>query len=172
VTFDLGESWPPPPGAAIVRRAAGVFRDLRTLASREDLESRPGNRVVSHWTFAAPDRLTYRIEGGAEAVVIGPRRWDRTTADGAWEASPQTPLTQPVAPWRRVRDARLLGTETLDGKPVQVVSFLDPSVPAWFTIRVDPDTGRTLAVGMTAAAHFMTERYSRFDEPLVIEPPR
>jgi copper transport protein len=172
VSFDLGETWPPLPGAAIVRRAASVFRGLRTFASREELESRPGNRIVSHWTFAAPNRLTYRIERGAEAVVIGPRRWDKVTADGRWKASPQSTLTVPATPWARVRDARLLGTDTLDGKSVHVVSFLDPTVPAWFTLRVDPDTGRTLAIRMTAAAHFMSERYSGFDEPLEIRPPR
>jgi copper transport protein len=172
VDFDLGETWPPPPGAAIVRRAGNVFRDLRTFTSREELESRPGNRIVSHWTFAAPDRLTYRIENGAEAVVIGPRRWDKVTPDGPWKASPQSPLTVPSTPWARVRDARLLGRGTVDGKPVDVVSFLDPTVPAWFTLRADPATGRALAIRMTAAAHFMTERYSGFDEPLTIEPPR
>jgi hypothetical protein len=172
VDFGLGESWPPRPGASIARRAARVFRSLRTLTTREELESQPGNRIVSHWTFQAPDRLTYRIEGGAKAVVIGPRRWDKVSEAEAWKASPQTPLTLPATPWAKVRDARLLGTETVDGKQVDVVSFLDPSVPAWFTIRVDPETGRTLDLGMTAAAHFMTERYSGFDEPLEIVPPR
>jgi copper transport protein len=172
VDFELGESWPPPPGAAVVRRAGNVFRGLRTLTSREELESRPGNRIVTHWTFAAPNRLTYRIERGAQAVVVGARRWDKATRDGPWKASPQTPLSLPAAPWARVRDARLLGKDTVDGKPVDVVSFLDPTVPAWFTIRVDPETGRTLRLRMAAAAHFMSERYTGFDEPLEIRPPR
>jgi hypothetical protein len=33
-------------------------------------------------------------------------------------------------------------------------------------------THRTLALRMTAAAHFMQHVYSRFDAPLEIQPPR
>jgi hypothetical protein len=52
------------------------------------------------------------------------------------------------------------------------VSFVDPSVPAWYTAAIDKRTYRTLAVEMTAPAHFMRHVYSGFDEPASIEPPR
>jgi copper transport protein len=171
VVFPLGQRWPPAPAGAIVRRAARTFRSLRSVSADEMIESRPGNRLVSHFHYAAPDRLSYRIEGGADAVVIGSRRWDRTRRAEPWAISPQQPLSVPAPPWSRARDARLLGASVLRGRPVLVVAFLDPSGPAWFTIRVEPRTGRTLDVRMTAAAHFMRLRYSGFDAPAEIRPP-
>jgi len=59
----------------------------------------------------------------------------------------------------------------LRGRRVDRVSFLDPSVPAWFEALVDPSSGRTFDLRMTAAAHFMRESYSSFDRPLGIAPP-
>jgi hypothetical protein len=137
----------------------------------ETIESRPGNRLVSHFRYAAPDRMTYRIEHGADAIVIGGRRWDRTPPQ-PWAASPQEPLSVPAAPWSRARDARLLGASVLAGRRVLVVSFLDPTGPAWFTVQVEPETARTLHVRMTGAAHFMRLRYFGFDAPVRIRPPR
>ena len=52
-----------------------------------------------------------------------------------------------------------------------MVAFLDPTVPAWFEIALDRWTLRTLDVHMTAAAHFMHDRYLRFNAPIRITPP-
>ena len=50
-----------------------------------------------------------------------------------------------------------------------VLTFLDPSVPEWFRLTV---TGTRLKhVAMTAAAHFMADRYLRFDGPVTVSPP-
>ena len=97
-------------------------------------------------------------------------RWDRT-GNGPWKASPQSPLRLPAPPWSRVRDARVLRRGVDRGRPVWVIAFLDPTIPAWFEAQVDRRTFRTLDVHMTAAAHFMHDRYSRFDAPLTIRPP-
>jgi copper transport protein len=171
VVFRLSERWPPPPAGSIVRRAAGTFRSLSSVSVLDSIESRPGSRVVSLFRFRAPDRMSYAIRGGAQAVVIGPRRWDRPSRTAAWTASPQQPLSVPAPPWSSARDARVLRASVLGGRRVLVVSFLDPVGPAWFTIQVEPRTGRTLDVRMTAAAHFMHERYSGFDAPVEIRPP-
>ena len=52
------------------------------------------------------------------------------------------------------------------------MSFYDPKLPAWFELTVDPRTGRLLALRMTAQSHFMRHRYSGFDKPFEIVPPR
>ena len=71
-----------------------------------------------------------------------------------------------------------LSTNTFDehiqgaDKPVWVVSFANPTTPAWFTAWIDRATYRPLRLHMTAAAHFMTHRYVAFDRPLKITPPR
>jgi hypothetical protein len=51
------------------------------------------------------------------------------------------------------------------------VSFVDPGVPAWYTASIDKRTHRTLALEMTAPAHFMRHVYSGFDAPLEIVVP-
>jgi hypothetical protein len=55
---------------------------------------------------------------------------------------------------------------------VLVVSFFAPAIPAWFTVDLDRRTFRTSGLEMTAAAHFMHHRYSGFDAPARVEPPR
>jgi hypothetical protein len=154
------------PATALVARAGRVFRSLRSVVLHESLASNPRNRIRTRFEIVAPDRLAYRIARGQEAIVVGGRRWDRSPG-GRWVASSQSPLQLPAAPWSRVRDARLIGA----GARVWRVSFLDPTIPAWFEVALDKRTLRTLDVHMTAAAHFMHDRYSRFNAALRITPP-
>jgi hypothetical protein len=128
---------------------------------------------MTTWRMAAPDRLSYRIRGGASAVVIGRRRWDRTRPGAAWARSTQIPpLRVPQPSWGYVaRDAHLLAATRLNGRPVWIVSFANPTIPAWFTAWIDRRDYRTLQLRMTAAAHFMFHRYLEFNEPLRIQPP-
>jgi hypothetical protein len=117
--------------------------------------------------------MAYDIRGGAAAVVIGKRRWDRIRAGESWTRSSQIPpLTVPQPSWsRRTMDARVIGRGTVDGRPVWIVSFADPTIPAWFTTWIDRSSYRTLRLRMTAAAHFMYHRYLAFNRPLKIVPP-
>jgi hypothetical protein len=161
------------PGSAIVRRAARVIDRLRTLVYVESLRSGPTGGIVTTWRFKAPDLLTYQIHGGAAAVVIGRRRWDQTRPGGAWVKSETTVLQVPQATWGAdVRNAEVLGSARLGGRPVWLVSFMTPSVPAWFTAWIDQRSYRTLRMRMTAPAHFMFHRYLQFNKPLRIAPPR
>ena len=99
--------------------------------------------------------------GGPSAIVIGPRRWDSDAPGKPFVASPQTPLdvTQPF--WSRTTNVH----EVAPG----VLTFLDRSLPAWFRLTLKGPLPRVLH--MTAAAHFMTERYSGFDVPAAVSPP-
>ena len=160
-------------GSAIVARADGVFRRLRSLVYVESLRSGPSGGLVTTWRMARPDRLSYQIHGGAAAVVIGVRRWDRSKPGGKWVASQSTRLHVPAPTWGSdVQDAEVLGSATVGGRPVWIVSFVTPSVPAWFTAWIDKRSDRTLQMRMTAAAHFMFHRYTEFNTPLRIRPPR
>ena len=77
-------------------------------------------------------------------------------------------LPQPTAPWgTKWRDVRVLRQA-----PRQLtVSWVDPSVPAWFTATFDRATSRPIDLQMTAAAHFMRQRYVAYDAPIRIAPP-
>jgi copper transport protein len=163
--------WPPPAATRLVRDATRVFRHLRTLQIDERLASGGTHVTRTVWRLQAPDRLSYAIRDGSRAVIVGNRRWDRDPGK-RWVESPQTPLRQPTPTWGSApARAALLGSGTVTGRPVWHVSFVDPSVPAWYTASIDKRTHRTLALEMTAPAHFMRQVYTGFDAPLEIVPP-
>jgi hypothetical protein len=171
VAFTLPDS--PRPATAILARATRVFRFLQSLVYVESLRSGPTGGIVTTWKMVAPDRLSYQIKGGAAAVVIGRRRWDQSRPRAGWARSSQIPpLRVPQPSWGGVTaNAHVLSTGRLGGRPVWIVSFDNPTIPAWFTAWIDRRTYRTFQLRMTAAAHFMFHRYLAFDRPLRITPP-
>lgn len=161
------------PGSAIVARAARTVRGLRSLLYVESLRSGPKQGLVTTWSEARPGRLRYQIHGGAAAVVIGARRWDQEKPGGKWVESQSPVLHLPAPAWAGgVTNARVLGSTSVDGRPVWIVSFATPSVPAWFTAWIEKGTYRPLQLRMTAPAHFMFHRYEKFNAPLKIRAPR
>lgn len=157
-----------PAADALVRRVARSLRSARSLVIEERLKSSPKVGIEARFEVSAPDRLRYQISGGSDAIVIGARRWDRATPRERWVPSQQTPLSLPAVPWGgSPQDARLVGAT---GR-LWIVTLLDREIPAWFELRIDKRTLRPAEVRMIAAAHFMRDRYSRYDEPLRISPP-
>jgi copper transport protein len=157
----------PTPAAQLVARATRAFRALRSVDYLERLASSPRNKVVSHFTLERPNKLEYRIRGGASGIVIGVHRWDRA-GKGLWVESGQTPLVQPEPIWA----GHFTNAFLLDTTPTTyVVSFLKPLGPTWFTVRFDRRTLLPRDLRMTAAAHFMTHRYTRFNAPPRIKRP-
>jgi hypothetical protein len=159
---------------AIVARAARATRSLRSLVYVESLRSGPTGGIRTTWRMKAPNEVEYAIRGGASAVVLGERRWDRDHPGAPWRRSQQLPaLTVPQPAWGSVAtNAYLLADGHVDGRPVWVVSFANPTTPAWFTAWIDRRSYRTLRLRMTAAAHFMFHRYLAFNGPVSIKPPR
>jgi hypothetical protein len=150
-----------PAATRLVRSLTKRYRTSRSIVFDETLRSSPEHEVVTRFTVVAPHRLAYRIRGGPAAIVIGGTRWDRDTDAAPWVRSAQTPLdvTQPY--WQSVSNAHLVAPH--------VVTFLDRRLPAWF--RVTFADGRPTEMRMTAAAHFMVDRYVAFDGPAVVSPP-
>jgi hypothetical protein len=172
IAFDVPRSTPS--AARIVASAARVTRRLSSLVYVESLRSGPTGGLLTTWRLKAPSEATYDIRRGAQAVIIGDRRWDRDKAGEPWRRSPQTPaLSVPRPAWGSIAvNAHLLGSARIGGHPVWIVSFVNPTTPAWFTAWIDKSTYRPLRLKMTAAAHFMLHRYLEFDRPLKIVPPR
>ena len=170
----LPDKWPPRDGAPVMARAGRVWRSLRSVAYVEHLAADPTNRQTSDWRVAAPDRVAYSIRGGGgDGIVIGGRRWDRSSPSERWVESQQTaPLTQPVPFWVAVSDAHILRSVRSAGRAAWLVSFFDPRTPAWFEVTVEKRTGYTLELRMLAAAHFMHDVYRSFDRAPAIVPPR
>ena len=57
-------------------------------------------------------------------------------------------------------------------KETKTITFVDPTTPAYFEVVVDVHTLLPRSVSMTAAAHFMVDRYIRFNAPRAIYRPR
>jgi copper transport protein len=159
LTFEL------PPRArdarVLLRRVTDAYRSSRTIVFDERLASSPTNASTSHFEVAAPNKLTYRSGSGLAAIVIGAHRWDRVRSGAPWVRSDQTPLDVTDPPWTSPTNVHLVAPG--------VVTFLDPAIPAWFRVRLAGD--RPTRVDMTAAAHFMVQRYAGFDVPVDISPP-
>jgi copper transport protein len=158
----------PRPATGLVARATRAFRALRSVDYVERLASSAKNRVIANFTLERPNRLEYQIRGGASGIVIGGRRWDRTRG-GRWVMSPQFPTPQPEPIWAgHVTNAFLLRTTP----STYVVAFMKPIGPTWFTVELSRKSLLPRALRMTTAAHFMTHRYTRFNAPARIKPPR
>ena len=156
------------PGADLLRRIEVRYRTLRSVFYLERLASSPAHQVSALWRLEAPDRLSYQIPGGAQGIVIGNRRWDRSTPDAAWTESAQTQLPQPATQWSQIANVNVVAADT----QTKTLTFLDPTTPAFFEVVVDAQTLLPRSVHMTAAAHFMLDRYIRFNAPRAIVPPR
>jgi copper transport protein len=150
-----------PDARALLRKVTRRYRASRTIVFDERLASSPTNSIITRFTAVAPNRLKYVTRRGPSAIIIGGRRWDRDTPRGRLVESPQTPLdvTQPY--WTVVTNVH----EVAPG----VVTFLDRKTPAWFRMTINGSLPRR--VHMTAAAHFMTDSYVGFDDPVVVSPP-
>lgn len=150
-----------PDATRLLHAVTRAYRGSKTIVFDERLASSATNAETTRFTVVAPDRLTYVTRGGPSAIVIGARRWDRERPGGALVPSAQTPLqvTQPY--WRAPTNAHLVAPG--------VITFLDRRIPAWFRLTVRGT--RPSRMQMTAAAHFMVDRYVAFDGPVTISPP-
>ena len=157
------------PAGALVRRVRAAFGALAGVTYEERLASDARHSLDARWRLEQPARLEYTIAAGAEAVVIGNRRWDRSGPGAPWIPSAQVPrLPQPATQWQVSTNARVLSRTGT----ALVVSFADPTIPAFFTLTLNPRTLRPRVLQMTAAAHFMRDRYTSFSPVREIHPPR
>ncbi len=150
-----------PDARALLQDVTRRYRASKTIVFVESLASSPTDKEQTRFTVVAPNRLAYVIHGGSSAIVIGARRWDRDRAGGPWLASQQTPLDVTEPYWQSPTNVHLVAPG--------VLTFLDRRIPAWF--RVTLARRLPTRMHMTAAAHFMTDRYVEFDGPVTVSPP-
>ena len=151
-----------PDATALLARITRTYRASHTIVFDETLASSPTNAQTTRFTVVAPHSLSYQTRsGGPGAIVIGARRWDRSTAGSPWQPTTQTPIDVTSPYWVRPTNAHLVGPNT--------ITFLDRRIPAFF--RVTYEGSRPTVSHMTAAAHFMTDRYVGFDVPAAVSPP-
>ncbi|MGH2689013.1 MAG: CopD family protein, partial [Actinomycetota bacterium] len=165
---------PAPDGAAVLATMEPRMAALQRLRIDEVL--RPAKPPLeAHYALAAPDRFRMQLNTGAETITIGDTRYARSSPVVRWEVQRGVPPTSvPFFIWSPTPfiAPRIVGSEQIEGRPTQVVSFFEDrdGTPIWFRVWVDAD-GLVHRAQMRAHGHFMDHRYFDFDAPLTVDPP-
>ncbi len=168
--FDL----PPLPardGTTLARSAVAQMNRLDTYRVAEVLSG-----FRSAYVYARPHQMwlrTWYSGGVQQSLWLGSSLYVKTSPGAPWRLKSRGTLA-PVPyfvwdPFRPLVDARILGTGTVSGVPVTVVSAFgghgsDPD-SVWFALWVDRKTGRVLRSQMWAPGHFMDDHYYAFNQP-------
>jgi hypothetical protein len=158
--------WPPRGASALVARTTSTFRKVRSFVVRDWLTSGSVPVLFTRWTIVAPDKLSYQVKGGPQAVIIGNRRWDKLPGQ-RWEQSEQTPIHQPAPFWSSWTDAHVLESTKASWR----VSLFDPKTRAWYELLIAKRSLLPQQVWMHTTAHFMREVYGRYNAPLQVTRP-
>ncbi|HEX5449707.1 MAG TPA: copper resistance protein CopC [Gaiellaceae bacterium] len=152
-----------PSERALLARVTATYRSQHSASFDESLTSGLGETLSTRFVLVAPDSLSYVIRGGSQAIVIGARRWDRASPGAKWVESQQTPLDVMHPYWGAVTNVHLVAPNTL--------TFLDRSIPAWFRVTIGGTPLLPRTTHMTAAAHFMVDRYVGYGDSPAPSPP-
>jgi copper transport protein len=164
-------------GTALAERAVRGMDGLRSYQVSEVLAG-----IRSAYAYARPHSVWIRTWYGdvpRETVWLGQRIYVRSGSESSWTLQSRgLPAPVPYFPWNPFKpfvDASVVGTATVGGVPVTLVSFFgghgsDPE-PVWFTLWIDRSTNRVLRSQMWAPGHVMDDRYHAFDQPVTIPHP-
>jgi copper transport protein len=161
---------------ALLERAQETMRALESVREAERVSSVPGLSAITDYRLKAPDRMAYRTNGQVQSVVVGATQWTREQPRAPWqkiEFGAGLPfLTRSWFTWTTyARHVYLLAERTQAGRRVAVVGLMDPGTPAWWRLTIDRRTNRVLEDRLVTYGHFMTQRFTAFNQPLRIEPP-
>ena len=111
VAFDIPGATATGRGDRRPRGAGDTGAEEPRLHGVAPLRARAGG-LLTTWSLKAPNEVEYRIKGGADAIVLGTRRWDRDRAGravAALAAASGARVPQPA--WgSRATNAYVLGT--------------------------------------------------------------
>ncbi len=168
--FDL-PSLPAKNGTTLARAAAAQMNQLRSYQVAEVLSG-----FRSAYAYARPHQMwlrTWYSGGVQQSLWLGSSLYVKTSPGAPWRLKSRGTLA-PVPyfvwdPFRPLVDARILGTGTVSGVPVTVVSAFgghgsDPD-SVWLTLWVDRKTSRVQRSQMWAPGHFMDDHYYAFNQP-------
>lgn len=174
----IAESVPLPTadGSAEFARALGADETLRTALLTESIRgSADGPATVTRYRFQAPDRA--EITTNDSTQVFAGTELFRRTGSGPWDQQPfSLGFTWPTGYFREFWGAgvaaRVLGTDSVDGVPTEVIAFVRPDVPAWFRIWVGVSDGLVRRLEMRAEGHIMEQAYSDLNGPITVTSPK
>lgn len=171
---------------AVIQRGLAATAALQSVRYTQWNADGAGNSSVSEHAVAVggdggEPSLTFRITGGMEAVIIGSTRWVKLLGDLGWQRQEGGAFIPPSEWGEEYTEATgftLLGEETIDGEPTQLVAFVAPEqteprrrTVAWYLWWVGTETGQVRREAMVSRQHYMLNRFSGFNEPMQILPP-
>jgi methionine-rich copper-binding protein CopC/putative copper export protein len=168
-------------GSTLVHDAIQAMERLTSAQLHEELRAtQNAPPTVADYVFAAPDRFSFSIVGGGQRVTIGTDQYNRDSPTARWTKEPSTPGGLDAGYrwpkgyyrdfWQYANAARIIGTDTVDGVPTQIVAFVRPDLPAWFRLWIAPD-GLVHRMEMRAEGHLMDHHYFDFNQPVMIRAP-
>jgi copper transport protein len=166
---------PAPLGDALITRMQQRMRQLHSYQLTETLSSGAAP-VVSTYTAEAPNRLSATVNGSFQTIFIGTTQYNRESPSQPWTVTTGVPeIAVPSFVWdyfAPLTDAHIVGHESLGGVPTTEVSGFGnkQGTALWFHFWIDGD-GLVRQVRMTAAGHFMVDRYEGLDVPVQIGAP-
>ncbi len=167
---------PAPDGGAALARTLTAEESLKSAVMTERLSSSvDGPAYVSIYRFQAPDRAEITLNDSTQ-ILIGEERFSRE-GNGPWEkaAFPPPGFSWPSGYyrdfWAGAVAARIMGTDTVDGMPTQVLTFVRPDVPAWFRVWVSQSDGIIQREEMRAEGHIMDHTFADLNGPISVQPP-
>ncbi|HKE65845.1 MAG TPA: copper resistance protein CopC [Micromonosporaceae bacterium] len=168
---------PAPDGGALVERGSEWMAGLLSYSVDEDFSG-----IRSTYAFAVPHEMYLRMWLSGvphDTLWLGTSKYKRSSPTMPWSAPiAAQPAPVPYLAWKPfepVVDARVVGSGSIHGVPVRLVSFFgghgaDPE-PVWFTLWIDESHGTVLRSQMWAPGHFMDDRYGSFNQPVQIPRP-
>lgn len=164
-------------GSAALARTLAAEEGLKSAVMTERLSGSVGGPTyVSTYRFQAPDRAEITLNDSTQ-ILIGEERFSRQ-GNVPWEKSvfPPPGFSWPTGYyrdfWQGAVAVRIVGTETVDGVPCQIIMFLRPDVPAWFRIWVGQADGIVKREEMRAEGHLMDHTFAELNGPISIQPPQ
>lgn len=166
-------------GRRLLAMAQNTMQRLRGIRDDQALSSGLGKTFFTRYLLRAPDRLDARFSSGTAQVFGGAWSWVRERPGQPWHKSRfgggGPPFrTRGFFRWSAYANAvRLLGVRPDGGRRVAELALMDPAAtPVWYRLWIDIGTHRVLKTRMIAGGHFMTDRYSRFDQRPPIGAPK
>jgi hypothetical protein len=175
-----------PEGEALFQRGMEAITSLRDVRFTQWIADGRGNASVSEHGVTTgdgntPPGFSYRAAGGMEAIIIGSTRWIRLPGDLGWEEQEGATVVPP-SEWDEeyfgATGFTILGEETIDGEPCQLLAFVVPQLSeprrqtvAWYLWWVGEETGYVRKEAMVSRLHYMRNEFGDFDVPIVLSPP-
>ncbi len=153
---------------AQLTQAQQSMNALTAMRSTQELNDGVNGVVVSDYTYQAPDKTNFKIEGQGESIAVGSQQYYQDK-DGVWTERPRVEnFIFPSFDFANTAQSTRLGrADQIDTQPAQIILFDTPNTSGTDLIHyaywVGNDDKRVLQFGMVTTDHYMMQYYNDFN---------